>query len=432
MSTTDQPHRPAPIDTTERTALLDVIRGFALGGVFLSNVYIWMSGMIFTPRERVMGALSSTLCKVLDGLYNFFVAGKCMTIFTFLFGMGLAVQFARAKDRGDSVSRRYVRRSLIMVILGVLHLALLWYGDITHQYALIGLVALLFWNRSTKTLVIWGLLLTLFAVPLGMWSQFLLPKLLSAPEIAKEAMEAKMAQGAEFDRVTFEAFAHGSYATVVRTNLVMYKHQSLSVIIASYHVGTLGNFLLGIAVGRLGWFHDVPAHRRVFRRLLGWSLLTGILSVAMLVGLRYLLGNKGPVQDSIVLSAVAPILRNLVTLGFAAAYMAAIALLYQRNFFRRIFSTLAPAGRMAMTNYFAQSAIGIFVFYGVGLGHLGDLRPRWIIVMPVVMYIVQMVCSWLWLRFFRFGPVEWMTRSFTYGKMQPMRHVSAASTEVAS
>jgi uncharacterized protein len=84
---------------------------------------------------------------------------------------------------------------------------------------------------------------------------------------------------------------------------------------------------------------------------------------------------------------------------------------------------------MAVTNYFAQSAIGLFVFSGIGLGRMGDLRPRWMVVMPLAMFVVQMVCSWLWLRHFRFGPVEWVSRSLTYGKMQPMRLPKIASSD---
>ncbi|MBK9261290.1 MAG: DUF418 domain-containing protein [Polyangiaceae bacterium] len=421
MDNVDQPRAPSPIDATERNALLDVIRGFALSGVFLSNVYAWMSGAVFLPHAQLEAATSSTVHKVIDALYNILVAGKFMTIFTFLFGFGLAMQFSRAAERNDSVPKRYVRRCAAFLFLGMLHLTLLWYGDITHQYALIGLVVLLFYKRSTKTLVIWGLILTLVAVPVGMWSQFVLPRLLTSPEAAQAAMAAKRASYEEGNRALLEAFQSDSYMAIVRANVTMYWRQFVNVIIASYHVGTLGNFLLGLAVGRLGWFQDVAAHRRAFRRMLGWSALVSLLLLGVMVGLRFLLGEKSPQPGPIALPIVMPVLRNVWTLSIALFYVAAIALLYQRGFFRRVLSIFAPAGRMAMTNYYAQSAIGVFVFCGIGLGHMGDLRPRFTIVMPMVMFTVQMVCSWLWLRYFRFGPVEWVSRSLTYGKPQPMR-----------
>jgi uncharacterized protein len=292
MENTDQPLNPAPITPAERTEILDVLRGFALGGVFLSNVYVWMSGMIFQPGEGPPASMSSTLQKVIDGIYGIFVAGKFMTMFTFLFGLGLAIQFSRAAERNDSAPKRYVRRCIALIFLGVLHLTFLWYGDITHQYALIGLVVLLFRNRTTKTVVWWGLALTLFAVPIGMWLQFSLPKYLQSADVAQAAMAAKMAKEEEFGRAALAAFQGHSYLAIVQMNLKMYWHHFVSPMIATYDVGTLGNFLLGLAVGRLGWFQDVPAHRKAFKRLLGWSALTSILSFAIVALARHFMGSK--------------------------------------------------------------------------------------------------------------------------------------------
>lgn len=421
METTEQISRPAPVDASERAAVLDVIRGFALSGVFLSNVYIWMSGMVLMPRDQVKSALSGTLTKVLDIVYQILVAGKFMTMFTFLFGLGLSIQFSRAAARNDSAVKRYFRRCLALLLLGVLHLTFLWYGDITHQYALIGLFVLLFRNRSTKTLVISGLVLTLVAVPVGMWIQFAVPKLLASPEASKAAMDARRATEEAFGQQALAVFQGHSYVAIVRTNLAMYWQHFVSPIVMAYNVSTLGNFLLGLAVGRLGWFQDIPANRKAFKRLFGWSLLTVVVSIALVAVARYLAGSPERMRDSVALSFVLPVIRNVWTLALALVYMSAIALLYQRHFFRLVLSIYAPVGRMAVTNYFGQSAIGLFVFCGIGLGHIGDLRPRWLIVMPFVMFTMQMIFSWLWLRHFQFGPVEWISRSLTYGKLQSMR-----------
>jgi uncharacterized protein len=428
----EQRPNPAPIDAPERTALLDVIRGFALSGVFLSNVHMWMSGAILKPGEGAHGDNATTFQKVIDAIFGIFINGRFMTMFTFLFGLGLAMQFSRAADRGDSASKRYVRRCLALVLLGVLHLALLWYGDITHQYALIGLLVLLFRNRSTKTLVIWGLVLTLVAVPVGMWSTFLLPKLLHGPEVAQAAMAARMAQDEAFHSQALAVFQGTSYLAIVKMNLAMYWHHFVNPIVGAYSVSTLGNFLLGVAVGRLGWFHDVPAHKKAFKRLLGWGVVASVLSLGIVIAARLILGSEKAMMNSLVVNAIMPVSRNVITLSMALVYMSAIALLYQRNFFRRLLSIYAPVGRMAVTNYFAQSAIGLFVFCGIGLGHIGDLRPRWTIVMPVVMFSVQMVFSWIWLRNFRFGPVEWISRSLTYGKLQSMRYPKPSTSEALS
>lgn len=432
MDATEKLPAPSPIDSNERATILDVIRGFALGGVFLSNVYIWMSGMIFMPRDQVMAQFSSTLPKVIEALYSIFVGGKFMTMFTFLFGLGLAVQFSRAEARQDSAPKRYVRRCLALVLLGALHFTFLWYGDITHQYAILGLLVLLFRNRSTKTLIIWGLLLTLLVVPAAMWVEFSLPNYLHSPEVAAEAAKARMTRFDEFNRGMLEAFRSSSYLTIIRSNLTMWVHQTTAPIVIAYDVANFGNFLLGMAVGRLGWFQDVPTHRRAFKHLLGWNALIAVISFATVALVRHFFAPKGPTADlNISLSILMPLLRNLMTLSLAIVYMSAITLLFQRKFFQRILSIYAPIGRMAVTNYFTQSAIGLIVFTGIGFGYIGDLRPRFIVVMPIVMFTFQMLFSWLWLRHFRFGPVEWISRSITYGKLQTMRYPRESSSEVA-
>lgn len=434
MDTPETLPAPSPVDSTERAKILDVIRGFALGGVFLSNVFVWMSGMIFMTRDQVMAQFSTPLGKVIEPIFSIFVGGKFMTMFTFLFGLGLAVQFSRAEVRQDSATKRYVRRCLALVLLGVLHLTFLWYGDITHQYAIIGLLVLLFRNRSPKTLFIWGLLLTLLVVPAAIWVQFSLPKYLYSKEVAEAADTARMAEYEAFSVQILEGFKSSSYLTIIKSNLKMYVHQTLSPIVIAYDFANLGNFLLGLAIGRLGWFQDVPAHRRAFKHLLGWNLLIAVVSFATTALIHVFIGKgKGPPADlHIAYSIIMPIGRNLMTVSLAIVYMSAIALLYQRNFFQRIFSIYAPIGRMAVTNYFMQSAIGLFVFSGIGFGIMGDLRLRWVIVMPIVMFCFQMLFSWLWLRHFRFGPVEWISRSLTYGKLQKMRYSQETSREVST
>jgi uncharacterized protein len=433
MDTTETPRLPSPVDSNERAQVLDVIRGFALGGVFLSNVYIWMSGLIFVTREQATAAFSSTLGKIIEPLYSIFVGGKFMTMFTFLFGLGLSVQFSRAEARNDSSAKRYARRCLALVFLGVLHLTFLWYGDITHQYALIGLLVLLFRNRSTKTLLITGLALTLFVVPAALWGMFSMPRYLHSPEVAEAADAARMVEVNAFNAQILEAFKSSSYPTIIGANLKMYVHQTLSPIVIAYDFANLGNFLLGMAIGRLGWFQDVPAHRRAFKHLLGWNALITVIAFATNALIHVFIGkSKGPPADlHIGFSILMPFMRNLMTLSLAIVYMSAIALLFQRKFFQRILSIYAPAGRMAVTNYFMQSAIGLIVFTGIGFGYIGDLRLRFVIVLPLVMFGVQMIFSWLWLRHFRFGPVEWISRSITYGKLQPMRYAPENTPEVS-
>jgi uncharacterized protein len=122
-------------------------------------------------------------------------------------------------------------------------------------------------------------------------------------------------------------------------------------------------------------------------------------------------------------------MRHLGELGMAAAYAAGITLLFQRDAWQRRLAVFAPVGRMALTNYFLQSVMGVLLFYGYGLGLMGKLSSAAQLAVPVGLFALQAVFSHLWLARFRFGPIEWVQRSLTYGKAQPMRRASLPEKE---
>ncbi|WP_341868219.1 DUF418 domain-containing protein [Corallococcus sicarius] len=144
------------MDSSERLGLLDALRGFALCGVFISNVMVWFSGRVFLPREQVLTAMNnaSLADTVTWQAYSTLVAGKFITLFSFLFGLGFAVQMGRAEARGASITPLHVRRLGVMLVMGLAHLFLIWYGDVLSTYAVLGFGLLLFRGRLDRTLLI--------------------------------------------------------------------------------------------------------------------------------------------------------------------------------------------------------------------------------------------------------------------------------------
>jgi len=191
-----------PVDGSERLVLLDALRGFALCGVFVSNVFMWFSGRVFIPKDQVTAAMAnaSFLDKAASTVFMVLIFGKFITIFSALFGLGFAVQLDRAEARGAAIGPVYTRRLLVMFGLGLTHLLLLWYGDILSTYALLGFLLLLFRGRSDKTLFGWSMVL-IFVVPQAVNLLMELPRLTSSPEvaaaIAKEATARSAAIRAE-------------------------------------------------------------------------------------------------------------------------------------------------------------------------------------------------------------------------------------------
>ncbi|HEX5752586.1 MAG TPA: DUF418 domain-containing protein [Archangium sp.] len=416
-----------PVDEGERLVLLDTLRGFALSGVFLANVHLWFSGLMFRPLAEVKTFYreSSGLDAVIIHTFGPLIGGRFITLFSVLFGLGFVVQLERAEGRGTSVVPLYARRLVVLLGVGLAHLFLLFQGDIVSTYAVLGFTLLLFHKRTDRTLLVWAAVL-IFLAPL-LW--LIVPRvteLLGSPateEAAKAAMEHSLALRAR----VLEAFSHGSWLDTVRVGGAYYCEDLFWNLSALLPV-IAGRFLLGLWAGRRRLFHDAHQHLRFFRRLLGWGLGLGLAasSVAIVV---WLLSIRNILQPGSLpwLPFVMGPMRHLGELGMASAYAAGITLLFQRDKWRRWLTVLAPVGRMGLTNYLLTSVLGVLFFYGYGLGLMEKLKsPAAQFALTLVLFALQIVFSHLWLARFRFGPVEWVTRSLTYGKAQPMRRASTA------
>ncbi len=408
-----------PIEAGERLALLDVLRGFALGGVFVANAFLFFSGWVLLPRAQVEAWQRSPVEATAQHLFSFLVAGKAMTVFGFLFGLGFSLLLLRAEARGVAVVPLYRRRLAVLFGFGLTHIFALWYGDILAVYALAGAALLLFRNQPTRRLVALALLLIFVWPVLVALAERLVPLLLHSREEVAAAAKAAGTEAALRKVDTLEAFAAGSYLRVVSANARYYLNDFIGPRIWAYFGIVLGKFLLGLVVGRMGLLRDVPGHRALLRRVLGWGLALGLLGNGAALAVRLLLQHKVLPMQSPWLLLLSPV-RELGDLALAAFYVAAIALAFQRPRGQRLLSLLAPAGRMALTNYLMQSVIGLLVFYGLGLGLIGKLPPSRSLPLLTALYLGQVALSHLWLAFFRFGPAEWLWRSLTYGQRQPL------------
>ncbi|WP_224248745.1 DUF418 domain-containing protein [Hyalangium gracile] len=418
-----------PVEGTERLALLDALRGFALAGVFISNVSLWFSGRVFMTRAQIEAMLQSAALVdvVMMRTVQFLVFGKFITLFSFLFGLGFAVQLDRAEKRGASIVPLYSRRLGVLLTIGLVHLFLLWFGDILSTYAVLGFGLLLFRKRTDKTLLLWAAAFTLL-VPLVTLFIQKWPELFGSAESAKAVAKAAQEHSEAIKAQTLAAFSKGGYFDVVRANAAFYFGDFIKPLVYILFP-LLGRFLLGLLAGRSRLFHDVSQHRPLLRKVLIWGLVAGVIGNGSNLVLQQLFLRKVLDPDSLPwLPFVMTVVRQLGELGLAAFYATGFALLFQRPTWQRVLSVLAPVGRMALTNYLSQTVISLLVFYGYGLGFIGKLRPVVVIAIPVGIFAVQIVLSHLWLSRFRFGPTEWVWRSLTYGKAQPMRKGPVTST----
>jgi uncharacterized protein len=403
----------APVMGAERITTLDVLRGIALLGVVIANVWVWFSGIAF----RFPGYREQLLHVSLDSVVFFaiaiFVSGKAISTFSFLFGHGFAIQMLRAEARSRSIVPTYMRRLFVLLVIGAAHMTLLWYGDILVAYALLGFLLILFRKRSDRTLLIWSAIL-LIAVPLLLGT---VPMILSA--FGVEMPRPERAEIAARNAATLSVFQGTDYAAIVRENLTQAGKFYLGRK-AVFLLYILGLFVLGLYVGRRRMFEQVAAHRAIFRRLVVWGIPIGLASGAGLVWMQV---NFEPevmmAQPQLMLLSVIVSMASMLPL--AAGYVSAVTLLLEQPQWQRRLSAFAPVGRMALTNYLSQTVVMVLLFNGYGAGWIGQTGPATGLIIALTVFGVQMIWSAVWLRSFRFGPMEWVWRSLTYGRAQPMR-----------
>jgi uncharacterized protein len=414
----------APVFDRERILTLDVLRGIALLGVVVANVWLWFSGIAFRFPAYREELHRFSLDSAVFYAIAVFVSGKAMSTFSFLFGLGFAVQMLRAQARGRSVVPAYARRLTVLLLIGLAHMLLLWYGDILAAYAVVGFVLLLFRNRADRTLLVWAAIL-LIAVPLLLGG---VPWLLSAFGVPLPTPD--MTEIAQRNAATLSVLQNGSYAAIMGENA----HQAGKFYLgrkAPWVLYILGLFLLGLYAGRRRIFEDVPAHRTMFRRFAAWGIPIGLGASVVASVLQSTLDPSAILaRPGLMLLVMALFIVGTVPL--AAGYISACSLLLETPQWGGRLRAFAPVGRMALTNYLTQTVVMLLIFYPYGGGLIGRTGPAFGLAVAIVVFGIQMVVSRLWLTHFQFGPMEWVWRSLTYGTPQPMKIRPAAGPAIVA
>lgn len=399
--------RPAdhgdPVAASQRIELLDALRGFALAGVLLANL-VALSLYMYLPGGQMTVLATAAADRLLEPALGALVSGKFITVFSLLFGVGFAMQMRRAAGDPEG-RRRYLRRLAALLAIGLLHANLFWWGDVLRYYAVLGLLLLPMQRLPARWLVAIGTLLII--VPQPLIAQLFAgagPRLASQGQANAEALAA---------------FASSDWATMLRGNRAYFDwwlpmRWGIALAVA-------GCMLIGAALGRGDVLRDPAAHPRF------WARLRVALPVGLALALALMLAEYGRLpgldagQASAAARAVPRMLHHAASLLLGLGYLAGVVWLFGHQRGRRLLQPLAPVGRMALSNYLLQTLVGVGLFYGVGLG----IGPRYglvgVGVAWVLVFAAQIAISHWWLARFRFGPAEWLWRSATYARWQPLR-----------
>ena len=406
----------APVAAPERIALLDVLRGFALLGIFLMNIEFF-SRSLLDVSTGISPALSG-LSWLADAFVYTFVRGKFWTLFSLLFGMGFAVMLARAQAAGRPFAGLYLRRTTGLLLIGLAHGLFLWSGDILFSYALTAFALLLFFrNTPLSRLWKWGAALYGVMVSLMLVGAAGIAAVAADPQAAADPAAAAASGAVRAAEIA--AFSSGTYAEANAVRLDYFLHHLGNNVFLVPMV--LGMFLVGAWLVRSGAMADPAGRRRLFARLAWWGGGLGLALTAWSIAIA-----PDPVMDPAAPSAAPMVAMALHMAGsplMALAYIGLVVLAWQAG--ARWLAVLAPAGRMALTNYLLQSLVGTLLFYGYGLGLWGDVSRAGQTGIVLGVFALQVAASHWWLARFRMGPVEWLWRAFTYLQWPAMRRAPA-------
>ena len=431
MTRTSQMPSLAPTAPSERIDAMDVVRGFALLGIFLLNIEFFTRPLQDINAEGIDSAARG-LDYAVEWVTYFFVQNKFWTLFALLFGMGFTVMIDRADRAGRPFVLVYLRRTLALFAIGVAHAVLIWSGDILLTYAIAALLLLVArqvrraWRRwrdkaepapmSAVQLAGWGI--ALYTAPLLLLLAFGIRGTARADFPVKPERQAEIAASMAEDKAVRnraeQAYSEGSYRQALDQRLQDTAAQLVSTFATM--PWTLGIFLLGAAIVRSGVLSDIRRHRDDVRRMRNWGLLVGFALMAISVQL----GTATPTRIRVP-GALQLVTLFMASLILALAYGATLVTFLEGRAGPWMKRWLAPAGRMALTNYLLQSVVGTLLFYQYGLGLWGQVSRAWQFALVIAAFALQLVFSRWWLSRFRFGPVEWLWRWATYGHRPAMR-----------
>lgn len=371
----------APVSSADRVLALDVLRGWAVGGMLVVNFgYFSQQGLAEHAGADAFGR----------PLVQFLADGKFWTLFSVLFGVGFAMQLERATARGTTFAPVYLRRLLVLFVLGLAH-ALLHPLEILHRYALLGVLLLPLRRASTRALVIVGLL--------GLVAPPMIGSLAAGdpPQRERSAL----------------VYAEAGLAELISHNVARFRRAAVD----TRALAPFPYFLIGVYLGRRRTLDALTAADGRLARSRWWLLGVGVGLQAAVVALVVM-------APAVVPTALRPLVPTLLDFGSALVglfYASVILMLLRHGRWQRRLSGLAAVGRMPLSNYLLQTIVVTTLLYGYGAG----LHGRFGIItgLPVVcvIFMAQVALSRWWITRFRFGPVEWLWRSATYGGLQPLR-----------
>ena len=402
-----------------RITIIDALRGFTLLGIIITHmIEQYYAG---PPPEKFAGQTTSTVVDMAAAGFAWIaINGKFYAIFSFLFGLSFYIQLSKANASLRFILK-FTWRFIILFGIGLIH-HLHYRGDILTIYAMLGIVLLVSYRLPDKYLLTLSFIL-IFDVP-GVLSRII--GLVGNDPSVNDFINLDQAKLLAY----YETFKSGTYLELLQANLKSFRFKMDFQLWSGRIYMTPGLFLLGLYAGRKKMFEDLPSKIPLVKKYLrnaAWGLLATVLFAIAF----FLIGNSvtgGFSNNANMLAGLT--FFDLFNTFLAVIYVAWFILLFQKKKWKNRLMYFYDAGRMGLTTYLMQAFSGILIFSTVGLGFLGELGAAVCFGIAVFIFIIQLGISKIWMRHFEYGPVEWLWRSLTNFKLQPLVKKTAKSTTV--
>jgi len=431
MSTTE--NNFGPVAGKSRIEALDITRGIALLGILLMNITGFGLSWMAYEDPTVQGGSEGP--NLFVWVMNFMLfEGTMRGMFSMLFGVGMVLLTTRMESRGAGLmtAEIYYRRLLWLLLFGVIHAyILLWPGEILYGYALFGMMLFPIRKWPVKWLIIAAAVLTLVGTALNTYKYSGKMDKKAKYELAQNYSEADMPEDVKKGKEAWEgiiaemkpsdekiqeekASMHGNYIELLLFLAPYNRYMQTEFIYDVYTWDVLVMMLLGMALFRMRIITAEHSYRYyALMMIAGYAIGFSINYYE----LRTILDADFAADAFMTAGLSYPYGRIAVTIG----HIGLIMLFCKSGILGFLRHSLASVGRMALTNYIMHSVICAFVFYGIGFSLFGQLERYELYYVVFSIWLFQMIASPLWLKYYRFGPLEWLWRSLTYNKKQPLK-----------
>ncbi|MDU8886568.1 DUF418 domain-containing protein [Yeosuana sp. MJ-SS3] len=429
-----------PVERGDRINSLDIIRGIALLGILLMNITGFGLAYAYGDPTNSGGAAGWNLkVWIMD---NMFFEGTMRGLFTMLFGAGFILLTTRGIEKGGgiAVADLYYRRILWLLLFGIIHVYfMLWYGDILYPYALFGLMIFPLRNVKAKHLVMAGLILLTIGslISVKHYHEDLKTKTEGvAVELLKEQnQDVKLTEAHETALASWEDFKKNKKTEEQVNEAIEENLQGYWSIVMSKSRLNRNGFMQANLVYEL-WIWDILSFMLLGIAFFKWRIFQGERTIkfyAILMVIGYVVGLSVNYYETMLhlnsnfdlvemskADQTYQLGRLFTTLGHIGLFM----LFIKSGILRFLQNALAAVGKMALTNYLMHTIICTTFFLGYGFGMFGKLQRYELYYVVISIWIIQLIYSPIWLKYFRYGPAEWLWRSLSYMKKQPFRRVN--------